>query len=104
MSSKVGLIQALSYFSRQYPTHSMIAQYAVKTLHSYPAEAVLYISQLVQALRHDTMGYSIKYWGKTINLLKQRFVSNKNSKKATAHMLAIIRNSYQKGQKGRFLP
>lgn len=52
----VGPIQAMSYFSRQYPTHPLSAQYAVKTLSSYPAEAVLpYIPQLVQALRHDTV-------------------------------------------------
>lgn len=51
-----GPIQAMSYFSRQYPTHPLSAQYAVKTLSSYPAEAVLpYIPQLVQALRHDTV-------------------------------------------------
>lgn len=49
-------IQAMSYFSRQYPTHPLTAQYAVKTLSSYPAESVLpYIPQLVQALRHDTV-------------------------------------------------
>jgi phosphatidylinositol 4-kinase len=60
--AKVGPIQALSYFSRQYPTHPLTAQYAVKTLHSYPAEAVLpYIPQLVQALRHDTMGYVTEF-------------------------------------------
>lgn len=54
--SPVNPIQALSYFSRQYPTHPLSAQYAVKTLSSYPAEAVLpYIPQLVQALRHDTV-------------------------------------------------
>lgn len=52
----IGPIQAMSYFSRQYPTHPLSAQYAVKTLSSYPAEAVLpYIPQLVQALRHDTV-------------------------------------------------
>lgn len=33
--------------------------------------------------------------GQTINLLKQRFVSTKNNKEAAAHMLAVIRNSYQ---------
>lgn len=60
--AKVNPIQALSYFSRQYPTHPLTAQYAVKTLHSYPAEAVLpYIPQLVQALRHDTMGYVTEF-------------------------------------------
>lgn len=49
-------IQALSYFSRQYPTHPLTAQYAVNTLNSYQAEAVLpYIPQLVQSLRHDTV-------------------------------------------------
>lgn len=60
--AKVGPIQALSYFSRQYPTHPLTAQYAVKTLHSHPPEAVLpYIPQLVQALRHDTMGYVTEF-------------------------------------------
>lgn len=57
--SPVNPIQALSYFSRQYPTHPLTAQYAVKTLSAYPAEAVLpYIPQLVQALRHDTVRIS----------------------------------------------
>lgn len=56
--SPVNPIQALAYFSRQYPSHPLTAQYAVKTLNHYPAESVLpYIPQLVQALRHDTMGY-----------------------------------------------
>ncbi|EDW30643.1 GL26893 [Drosophila persimilis] len=55
--SPVTPIQALSYFSRQYPSHPLTAQYAVKSLSSFPAESVLpYIPQLVQALRHDTMG------------------------------------------------
>ncbi|KAK9746290.1 PI4-kinase N-terminal region [Popillia japonica] len=55
-------IQALAFFSRQFPPHPISAQYAVKTLSSYPAEAVLfYIPQLVQALRHDTMGYVTEY-------------------------------------------
>lgn len=53
---KINPVQALSYFSRQYPNHPLTAQYAVKTLSAYPAEAVLpYIPQLVQALRHDTV-------------------------------------------------
>lgn len=46
----------MAFFSRQFPPHPISAQYAVKTLASYPAEAVLfYIPQLVQALRHDTV-------------------------------------------------
>lgn len=60
--AKIEPIQALAYFSRQYPTHPLTAQYAVKTLGSYKAEAVLpYIPQLVQALRHDTMGYVTEF-------------------------------------------
>ncbi|XP_068623293.1 phosphatidylinositol 4-kinase alpha [Battus philenor] len=56
--ARVSPVEALSYFSRQYPPHPLSAQAAVTTLTSYPSSAVLlYIPQLVQALRHDTMGY-----------------------------------------------
>ncbi|XP_072934257.1 phosphatidylinositol 4-kinase alpha [Epargyreus clarus] len=56
--ARVSPVEALSYFSRQYPPHPLSAQTAVSTLTSYPPSAVLlYIPQLVQALRHDTMGY-----------------------------------------------
>ncbi|XP_026313549.1 phosphatidylinositol 4-kinase alpha [Hyposmocoma kahamanoa] len=56
--AKVTPVEALSYFSRQYPPHPLSAQAAVSTLQSYPSSAVLtYIPQLIQALRHDTMGY-----------------------------------------------
>ncbi|KAL0867906.1 hypothetical protein ABMA27_008587 [Loxostege sticticalis] len=56
--ARVSPVEALSYFSRQYPPHPLSAQAAVMTLTSYPSSAVLlYIPQLVQALRHDTMGY-----------------------------------------------
>lgn len=75
-----GPIQALAYFSRQYPTHPLSAQYAVKTLSSYPAEAVLpYIPQLVQALRHDTMGYVtefIKHISKRSQIVAHQLVWN----------------------------
>ncbi|KAF5285106.1 hypothetical protein FQA39_LY16795 [Lamprigera yunnana] len=60
--SRVSPVQALSYFSRQFPPHPITSQYAVRVLQSYPPEAVLlYIPQLVQALRHDTMGYLVEY-------------------------------------------
>ncbi|KAG7197176.1 hypothetical protein KM043_007256 [Ampulex compressa] len=60
--ARVSPIQALAYFSRQFPHHPISAQYAVQVLDSYPADAVLfYIPQLVQAVRHDTMGYIIEF-------------------------------------------
>uniref|UniRef100_A0A182MWN4 Phosphatidylinositol 4-kinase alpha n=1 Tax=Anopheles culicifacies TaxID=139723 RepID=A0A182MWN4_9DIPT len=78
--ARVNPIQALSYFSRQYPTHPLTAQYAVMTLNSYPAEAVLpYIPQLVQALRHDTMGYVtelIKHISKRSQIVAHQLVWN----------------------------
>lgn len=78
--SKVRPIHALSYFSRQYPTHPLSAQYAVNTLNYYPAEAVLpYIPQLVQALRHDTMGYVtefIKHISKRSQIVAHQLIWN----------------------------
>ncbi|XP_066584253.1 phosphatidylinositol 4-kinase alpha isoform X2 [Prorops nasuta] len=60
--ARVSPIQALAFFSRQFPHHPISAQYAVRALDSYPADAVLfYIPQLVQAVRHDTMGYVIEF-------------------------------------------
>lgn len=58
--SRISPIEALSFFSRQYPPHPISAQYAVRVLSSYQADAVLfYIPQLVQALRHDTVSLKI---------------------------------------------
>ncbi|XP_031784727.1 phosphatidylinositol 4-kinase alpha isoform X2 [Nasonia vitripennis] len=55
-------IQALAYFSRQFPHHPVSAQFAINVLESYPPDAVLfYIPQLVQALRHDSMGYVTEF-------------------------------------------
>jgi len=54
--ARVSPVQALAYFSRQFPPHPITAQYAVRVLKSYPPDAVLfYIPQLVQAVRHDTV-------------------------------------------------
>uniref|UniRef100_F1KPV3 1-phosphatidylinositol 4-kinase n=1 Tax=Ascaris suum TaxID=6253 RepID=F1KPV3_ASCSU len=52
-------VTALSLLgARQYPTHPITVQYAVRVLRSYPPDVLLqYIPQLVQAIRHDTMGY-----------------------------------------------
>lgn len=62
--ARVSPIQALSYFSRQYPPHPISAQYAVRVLASYPADAVLfYIPQLVQTLRHDTVSETVQCKG-----------------------------------------
>lgn len=67
--SRVSPVQALSYFSRQQPHHPVTAQYAVRVLANYPAEAVLfYIPQLVQAIRHDSMGYLVEF----IKMISQR--------------------------------
>lgn len=52
--------QALAYFSRQFPPHPITAQYAVKTLISYPPDTLLfYVPQMVQAIRYDTVSMSI---------------------------------------------
>lgn len=59
--ARVSPVQALAYFSRQYPPHPITAQYAVRVLKSYPPDAVLfYIPQLVQAVRHDKVSGKLK--------------------------------------------
>ncbi|XP_073997967.1 phosphatidylinositol 4-kinase III alpha isoform X1 [Rhodnius prolixus] len=78
--ARVSPVQALSYFSRQYPPHPITAQYAVRVLSSFPADAVLfYIPQLVQSLRHDTMGYVmefIKYIAKKSQVVGHQLIWN----------------------------
>lgn len=55
-------ILALSFFSRAYPPHPFTAQYAIRSLCSYPSEVVMtYIPQLVQAIRNDKIGYTKKF-------------------------------------------
>ncbi|CAO2398546.1 PhosphoInositide Four Kinase (PI-4 Kinase) [Caenorhabditis elegans] len=52
-------VMALSLLTpRIYPMHPISMQYAVRVLRSYSAdELLLYIPQIVQAVRYDTMGY-----------------------------------------------
>ncbi|CAP24439.2 Protein CBG03566 [Caenorhabditis briggsae] len=52
-------VMALSLLTpRQYSIHPISMQYAVRVLRSYPADALLmYIPQIVQSVRYDTMGY-----------------------------------------------
>ncbi|XP_056639976.1 phosphatidylinositol 4-kinase alpha [Diorhabda sublineata] len=78
--ARISPIQALAFFSRQFPSHPISAQYAVRVLSSYPADAVLfYIPQLVQALRHDKMGYAtefIKYIAKKSQIVAHQLIWN----------------------------
>ncbi|TKR67531.1 hypothetical protein L596_023672 [Steinernema carpocapsae] len=52
-------VMALSLISpRSYPLHPVTVQYAVRVLRTVPPDVLLlYIPQLVQAIRHDSMGY-----------------------------------------------
>lgn len=60
--SEVSPIEALSFFSRQFPPHPITAQYAVRVLSSFSPDVILfYIPQLVQAIRYDTMGYLAEF-------------------------------------------
>ncbi|RWS26434.1 phosphatidylinositol 4 kinase-like protein, partial [Leptotrombidium deliense] len=60
--AKVVPIQALSFFSRQFPPHPITAQYSVRMLSYYPPEVILfYIPQLVQSVRYDSMGYITEF-------------------------------------------
>ncbi|KAF7274503.1 hypothetical protein GWI33_012847 [Rhynchophorus ferrugineus] len=78
--ARVSPIQALAYFSRQFPSHPISAQYAVRVLSSYQPDAVLfYIPQLVQSLRHDKMRYImefIKYIAKKSQIVAHQLIWN----------------------------
>uniref|UniRef100_A0A0N5B712 1-phosphatidylinositol 4-kinase n=1 Tax=Strongyloides papillosus TaxID=174720 RepID=A0A0N5B712_STREA len=57
--AKCSPVMALSLLNpRLFPTHSITVQYAIRVLKGYPPNVLLlYIPQIVQAIRHDTMGY-----------------------------------------------
>ena len=47
---------------RNLPSHPLTAQFAVRVLNSYPADAVLfYIPQLVQTTRWDDLGFASEF-------------------------------------------
>ncbi|KAG8200239.1 hypothetical protein JTE90_025015 [Oedothorax gibbosus] len=76
-------IKALAYFSRQFPRHPVTAQYAVRVLSSFPSDVILfYIPQLIQSVRHDSMGYVtefIKTACKKSQLLAHQVIWNINT-------------------------
>uniref|UniRef100_A0AAF5D936 1-phosphatidylinositol 4-kinase n=3 Tax=Strongyloides stercoralis TaxID=6248 RepID=A0AAF5D936_STRER len=57
--AKCSPVMALSLLNpRLFTPHSITVQYAIRVLKSYqPNVLLLYIPQIVQAIRHDTMGY-----------------------------------------------
>ncbi|KAG0346277.1 phosphatidylinositol-4- kinase, partial [Podila humilis] len=55
-------ITAILYFQPTYHNNPMILQYAMRSLEHSPVEVVFfYVPQIVQALRHDDLGYVEKY-------------------------------------------
>ncbi|KAF9414220.1 phosphatidylinositol-4- kinase, partial [Podila epigama] len=55
-------ITAISYFQPAYHHNPMVLQYAMRSLEHSPVEVVFfYVPQIVQALRHDDLGYVEKY-------------------------------------------
>ena len=60
--SAIPPVQAMAFFSQQYPPHPLTAQYAFRVLQSFPPDAILlYIPQLVQATRYDALGFVSEY-------------------------------------------
>ncbi|OZJ03933.1 hypothetical protein BZG36_03611 [Bifiguratus adelaidae] len=55
-------ITATNYFSAAYGNSPLILQYAMRSLEYFPVETVFfYVPQVVQALRHDDLGYVERY-------------------------------------------
>ncbi|KAF9919852.1 phosphatidylinositol-4- kinase [Linnemannia zychae] len=55
-------ITAISYFQPAFHNNPMVLQYAMRSLENSPVEVVFfYVPQIVQALRHDDLGYVEKY-------------------------------------------
>ncbi|KAJ2652386.1 phosphatidylinositol-4- kinase [Coemansia sp. RSA 1250] len=57
--SPVPPISSTAYLASSYATNPLALQYAVRALESFPVDITFfYIPQLVQALRHDSLGYA----------------------------------------------
>lgn len=54
----VNPITAVTYFQPAYKNHPCTIQYAVRALESHSVDVTFfYVPQIVQALRHDALGY-----------------------------------------------
>ncbi|KAH9426521.1 Phosphatidylinositol 4-kinase alpha [Dermatophagoides pteronyssinus] len=73
-------IKALSFFSRKYPNHPITVQFAIRNLfQTKPDVIMLFIPQLLQAVRYDAIGYItefIKSIAKRSQLLAHQFIWN----------------------------
>ncbi|UXI14588.1 glycine-tRNA ligase-like [Sarcoptes scabiei] len=73
-------VKALSFFSRKFPNHPIPVQFAIRNLLKTKPDAIMiYIPQLVQAVRYDSIGYItefIKSISKKSQLLAHQFIWN----------------------------
>ncbi|KAL1244187.1 Phosphatidylinositol 4-kinase alpha [Trichinella spiralis] len=71
---------ALSFFSRQYPSHPTTAQYAIRVLKEYhPSVLLSYIPQIIQAVRYDPFNCVAEFilsMAKKSQLLAHQFIWN----------------------------
>ena len=55
-------ISAVTYFMPAYGNHPFIIQYAMRALESHSVDVTFfYVSQIVQTLRYDVLGYVERY-------------------------------------------
>ena len=77
---------------RNLPSHPLTAQFAVRVLNSYPADAVLfYIPQLVQTTRWDDLGFASEFIQKISlksNLVAHQLIWNMDVNRCGSILLA----------------